>query len=387
MVKLLKHLNLSIVLAFIIVFLLTTSCSHHSDKGHGKENTGNKSNTTAAAGDTILRKEAAQVPADTHQAKIDNAVFKSGAIDTTGISYSESFSIKQKGVFEPQNKTVIFLADSMNNGLILFKTKLQVNTDGTPISYHPYDLTGNEKAINTIGNAIAVYKNGSNKNLCLSNDTYAEAIDVFKKFRDSNFDTIPSGYTIVWKNVLIPEKINGVEKPCIIKTGEYKGYFASATSLTNGLTGDKGECQCNNQVNPLKVPALVLAGGSENIVKKFGANIGDLLIAYNPENKNVIYAVINDLGPKTNLGEGSVLLNMKLLNKTEFPKTRKDTYKLATGDDIIIAIIPGSKGYNPEKPFTADNIRDRVNKWLGQAGFKTENDLITFLELNKGELQ
>ena len=304
----------------------------------------------------------------------------------TGLLFSQSFALKEKGIFVPQNKAVILLADSTDKNIILFKTKLQVNTDGTPISYHPYDLTGTEKAINTIGNAIAVYKDGSETNLCLSNKTYSEALDVFKRYRDSNFDTIPAGYTIVWKNVLIPEKINGVEKPCIIKSGEYQGYFSSATSLTNGLTTDKGECECNNQVNPLKVPALVLAGGNDNIVRKYGAKIGDLLVAYNPENNKVVYAIINDSGPKHNLGEGSVLLNMKLLDRSEFPKTRKDTYKLATGNDIIIAIIPGSKSFDTKKPYTLENISERVTSWLNKAGFETESEFIEFLNNSKVEL-
>ncbi len=306
---------------------------------------------------------------------------------SSGIVKSQNFVVKEKGLFEPQNKKVILFQDSFKNGLILFKTKLQVNTDGTPISYHPYDLTGSEKAINTIGNAIAVYKKGSDKNLCLNKTTYPEALKVFEKFRDSDFETVPEGYSITWKNVLIAEKINGKEKPCIIKSGEYKGYFSSATSLSNGMSANKGECDCDNQVNPLKVPSLVLAGGKDNIVKKFGANLGDLLIAYNPANKKVVYAIINDLGPKTNLGEGSVLLNMKLLDRNEFPKTRKDTYKLATGNDIIVAIIPGSKNYNTKKPFTSENINERVTKWLTNAGFETENELLEFIEKNKNELK
>ena len=60
--------------------------------------------------------------------------------------------------------------------------------------------------------------------------------------------------------------------------GAFKGYFGSLTALKNGLTGDKGECEINDQVNPIRVPALVLVGG-ENIVKNFGAKVGDLLVA------------------------------------------------------------------------------------------------------------
>lgn len=306
---------------------------------------------------------------------------------STGISIAQNFKVSDKGIFKPQNKKVLLFVDSTNNKkIILFKTKLQVNTDGTPISYNPDDLSGNEKAINTIGNAIAVYRKGSNKNLCLSKETYGEAISVFEKYRDSNYEIIPESYTISWKNVLIPETLNGKEKPCIIKTGEYKGYFASATSLKNDLKTDKGECECNNQVNPLKIPSLVLVGGKDNILKKYGANLGDLVIAYNPINKIIVHAIINDVGPKNNLGEGSVLLNMKLIDKTEFPKNRKDTYKLAIDNDIIITIIPNSKNYNVKKPYTIENINERLEKWLKESGFETQKEFIDFMEQNISNL-
>src|SRR5688572_28917428 len=88
---------------------------------------------------------------------------------------AQNFSILDSGIFTPQNKKVVlFRNENGDKKLILFQTKLQVNTDGTPISYHPYDLRGGEKAINTLGNAIAVFKKGSNKNLCLDKKTYSE---------------------------------------------------------------------------------------------------------------------------------------------------------------------------------------------------------------------
>lgn len=289
-------------------------------------------------------------------------------------TYAQRFRVADQGLFEPQQKKVFLLQDTLTDKkIIVFKTKIQVNTDGTPISYHPYDLHGETKAINTIGNAIAVRKKGSSKNLCLDKNTYKEAVNVFAAYRDSNFETIPEGYEITWKNVLAAERVGGIDKPCILKTGPYAGYFGSLTSLRNGLTTNKGACDCNDQVNPLEVPGLVLAGGN-NTVREFGARVGDLVIAYNPANDSLVYAIVNDQGPAHNLGEGSVLLNMALLGLTEFPKNRKDTYKLVPKNEITIAIIPQSTNYERVRPYTAANVRKRVVDWLESTDIHTKED-------------
>ena len=255
-------------------------------------------------------------------------------------SRAQRFEVVDQGLFASQQRKVFLLQDTLTGKkIIFFRTKLQVNTDGTPISYHPYDLHGETKAINTIGNAVAVRRKGSSKNLCLDRKTYKEAVQVFASYRDSGFEAVPEGYEITWKNVLAAERVGSLEKPCIIKTGPYAGYFGSLTSLNNGLTANRGECDCNNQVNPLEVPALVLPGGN-NPVRSYGARVGDLVVAYNPE----------------------------------FPKNRKATYKLVPRNDIIIAIIPQSANYNRIRPYTAANIHKRVRDWLAEVGIRTKDD-------------
>ena len=87
------------------------------------------------------------------------------------------------------------------------------------------------------------------RNLCFT--SFNEAIGVFEKFRDSGFQTVPPGYRITWENVLATVKENGRNVPCVFKSGNYKGYFGSLTALKNGLTDDKGECEIDNQVNPI----------------------------------------------------------------------------------------------------------------------------------------
>jgi hypothetical protein len=300
---------------------------------------------------------------------------------------AQNYKVSQTGVFTPQNKKVLLLKDSKDQkDIILFQTNLRVNTDGSPLSYHPNDPRGKEKALNNICNAIVVKKENLDKNLCFTN--FNEAIGVFEKFRDSNYQTIPSGYKITWHNVLPTIEENGKDIPCVFKSGNYKGYFGSLTALKNNLTGDKGECEINNQVDPLKVPALVLVGG-QNVVKDFGAKVGDLVFAYNPETKLFTSAIIGDTGPKDNLGEGSILLNMKLLGTTIPPKNRAETFKInIENTQVLIAIIPSLRLFKikKNKPYTAKNIEQRIKDWQKNAGFATPEKFLEFIRSFKSKL-
>jgi hypothetical protein len=152
------------------------------------------------------------------------------------------------------------------------------------------------------------------------------------------------------------------------------------TRLKNDLTGDKGECEINDQINPLAIPALVLVGG-RNVVKDFGAKVGDLLIAYNPRTRLFSAAIIGDTGPRDNLGEGSILLNMKLTGTTSPPRNKAETFRLSIENtQVLIAIIPGSDVFRQSKPFTAYNINQRVIDWLQQSGFATPEKFIEFIK-------
>ena len=172
---------------------------------------------------------------------------------------AQDFRVAQSEVFRPQDKKVLLLKDasdaSGDRKIILFQTNLRVNTDGSPLSYHPQDPRGRTKALNNICNGIAVRRVGSNNNLCFS--AFGQAIGVFERWRDSNFQTVPAGFRISWQNVFAAVKENGKDVPCVFKSGEFKGYFGSLTALKNDLTTNKGECEINDQVNPMTVPALV----------------------------------------------------------------------------------------------------------------------------------
>ena len=299
---------------------------------------------------------------------------------------AQEFRVTESKVFRPQGKKVLLLkqtepADGQaadGRKIILFQTNLRVNTDGAPLSYHPQDPRGRTKALNNVCNGVAIKRVGENKNLCLT--AFGEAIRVFEKWRDSNFQTVPAGFRITWQNVFAAVNENGKDVPCVFKAGEFKGYFGSLTALKNDLTANKGECDVNDQVNPMTVPALVLAGG-QHAVKEFGAKVGDLLIAFNPRTQLFTAAIIGDTGPPDNLGEGSVSLNMRLLGTTTPPTNKEETFRLSIENTkVLIAIIPGSRVFRVAKPYTADNINQRLDQWRTEAGFTTPEKLIEMMK-------
>jgi hypothetical protein len=70
---------------------------------------------------------------------------------------------------------------------------------------------------------------------------------------------------------------------------------------------------------------------------------GDGRVAHNPKTQLFSAAIIGDTGPKDNLGEGSVLLNMKLLGRNVPPTNKAETFKLSIDNtQVLVAIIPAS---------------------------------------------
>jgi hypothetical protein len=289
--------------------------------------------------------------------------------------------VLEERTFVPQNKRVRLVnrrAGARDDGrIVFFSTSLRVNTDGAPNSYHPRDLRGGEMAINNICNGVAVYRNlRGGRRTALG---CAEARRIFEQFRDNGW-RVPAGYTISWQNVLAARTESGRRVPCVFQGGEFRGYFGSLTSLKNDLPdAEAGECGSKNQLDQRIIPAFVMPGGA-NPLRDFGAAVGDLLFVFNPQNNAMSAAIIGDVGPASKLGEGSVGLNMALLRRTVQPKTYAEALRLDTGtSQMLVAVIPGSKSFQPRKPFTSENISERVDNWITQAGFTSRENFIDFL--------
>jgi hypothetical protein len=302
--------------------------------------------------------------------------------------FGQNYKLEKPLIFKPQEqKVLLFNKNSQSKKLILYYSKLRVNTDGTRKSYHPDDLDGTKNfAINSICNGIAVYKLPDDKNKLAC----SEAKVLFKKFQNNNWVPLP-GYKISWDSVISKNKDG---KPCIFQNGEFKGYFGSETAVKNKLPlAERGECGYKNQLDSLQIPNLVLPAefwkDSSQVIHRnplfiFEAKKEDLVFAYNPENGVWSYAIIGDVGPNDNLGEGSVSLNMKLLKKTDFPKNYPEAKKeIDTGNiKILVAIIPHSHSLMTKiaKPYTKENIEKRGRELLKEMGFNDEQSFIKFLK-------
>jgi hypothetical protein len=197
---------------------------------------------------------------------------------------------------------------------------------------------------------------------------------VFNQWRSSGSWRVPPGYSIDWTNVIAA---NAGGKPCIFQTGEYKGYFGSLTALKNGIKpAEAGECKFKDQLDQRFIPAIVLRG-KNNPLKTYGGRKGDLVLAVNPKTGVVVAAIIGDTGDGKRIGEGSVALNMKLLGVKNQPKTYPTVVKqLDTGKaEMIVAVLPGTATYRLKRPYTAENIRDRVEAWAKDRGYESAQGL------------
>lgn len=313
--------------------------------------------------------------------------------------FGQDFKQSDSDTFKPQNKKLALLENSNKEKIIVFKTNMAINTDGTPLSYHPYDLPANSKALNFMENGVAIYRLSDSRCISIPKKDLSEyptrfrknvkfdpkkisdpekkefialSRRVFEQWRDAGYpEQQIEGYEIIWKNVIVNK--NG--KPCVFQNSkQFNGYFGSMTHEQNGIVNDTSECQCANQLDPFKIPSLVLNSGI-----KFGASLGDLIVAYNPLTDRLVYAIIGDSGPGNNLGEGSILLNAELKN-VETPKDRNGIKDLAIGDPIYIAIIPKSKNYKLVRPYTEKSIAERVTKWFASQGYKNKDGIVKLLK-------
>jgi hypothetical protein len=245
----------------------------------------------------------------------------------------------------------------------VYRAPLAVNTDGAPNSYHPMDPLGASLAINRYDNGISVRRAIAGAPLSSS-----QRLKAFGTWRDGGF-VDPPGFKVTWKNVIAS---NPAGKPCVFATGTHAGYFGSLTAVKNGLSGAAaGECQAANQLDQRYVPATVLRGGAANPLTGFGAKARDLVVAINPATGVVVPAIIGDVGNGKRIGEGSVALNMALLGVTEQPQTyAAAASKLDTGiNAMIVAVLPGSRNFKLERPYTRANIEQRVAAWAAANGY------------------
>ena len=104
-------------------------------------------------------------------------------------------TVHRQEVFAPQSKTVALVSKSgapADAQFVVFQTKLRVNTDGAPNSYHPLDPEGRSKAINNIANGVSVRHDGRSV-------SYADTIQVFGQEDDISIITLTRSASVAGK--------------------------------------------------------------------------------------------------------------------------------------------------------------------------------------------
>ena len=123
--------------------------------------------------------------------------------------------------------------------------------------------------------------------------------------------------------------------PVTQKTGDpFPGFFISTTALED-TTKDRTDPL--RYVDSGKVPYIVLPGNS--LIAGTGAKLGDFVAVLNGKNGKFSYAIYADVGPKDELGEGSIALS-KALGHNPFIGSK---VRSSIDDNILYVVFPGSR--------------------------------------------
>jgi Fungal chitosanase of glycosyl hydrolase group 75 len=122
-------------------------------------------------------------------------------------------------------------------------------------------------------------------------------------------------------------------------TDPYPGYYISTTAL---FDSEFVKQDPRRYVDSTKIPYIVLPGNSD--FRKFtGVKLGDFAVVYNTNNDNLAFAIYADVGPKNQIGEGSIALSQALGND---PLVRSRVRR-GIPKDIVYVVFPGSGNGQP----------------------------------------
>jgi len=96
---------------------------------------------------------------------------------------------------------------------------------------------------------------------------------------------------------------NANGRPVIQKSGPYRGYYVSTTSLEHNNVHDRRSPR--RYIDARIVPYIALP---PDFVQTFDIHLGDLAVVVNQANGRSAYAIYADVGPKGRIGEGSIAL-------------------------------------------------------------------------------
>jgi len=231
-----------------------------------------------------------------------------------------------------------------------FVSEMAVDTDGAPDSYHPEDL-----GITHLCNGL---------NVGPSCEWKAECMPDYRKAKAEGFQ----GPTRICFFAMATDA-HGI--PLIQGENDPKpGYFVSTTALKQPeAPDDTPHAQLDaNEIPFVVIPTIWQSRGFH------GVKLGDFVVAYRKSNSKLSFAIVGDLGPKNQIGEGSVALHKALGNdpfQIRFGKRR--ARKGISSRDVVYFIFSASR--IPGKTITKELIEQEglrlANEFGGEEHFRS----------------
>ncbi|MCP4109961.1 MAG: hypothetical protein GY749_31305 [Desulfobacteraceae bacterium] len=197
-----------------------------------------------------------------------------------------------------------------SESVFFFKSGMNIDADGTPNAYHPENI-----GIDYLANA---------------------------------------GYPGSWWGLATDSNGN----PLIQEDSDpYPGYYISQTALIDNryIKNDT-----RRYVNSVEIPYIVLPG-NRDFREITGIQLGDFSVVYNMENEKFSYAIYADIGPKNEIGEGSVAL-AKSLGHDPFVNGK---VKRSIQKNIVYVVFPKS---GDGKPREINEIKKEAEIYFNQWG-------------------
>ncbi len=227
----------------------------------------------------------------------------------------------------------------LDDAALKFRSPLAINTDGAPNAYHIEGRPGG--ALNTLCNAGRALSAQHG-----AYDGYENCDRFLADVKAAQQGGWHGSTRILWHGIVTRDKSR--HEPVVQDSGEYAGYFVSATSLQNKAYTESDQ---RRYLDSRAVPFLVLPKRSA-FLEQGGARLGDLAFVIDPLTQLYTFAVVGDLGPKNKLGEASIALAAAIKGIAIDPKTVTDRTmrKLVVPHDVVTLIFPGSAVAPPYGP-------------------------------------
>ena len=215
------------------------------------------------------------------------------------------------------------------DGIVTFRANVDVNTDGALQSYRADDLgfidpkikrLNTRSALNTICNGVNI--RNSRNGLVFNFRSCTALIREFQRIRDFGWHRAGENYVEFYAIAGVPGTTRPGRNrytPC-----ERDGFYVSHTA--RAIDPKKGVCDPDRWVDALRISAIVLP--LDAAMKRTGIALHDLAIVRLPGTQTWIGAIVGDTNP-SKIGEGTVILAMRLRGQTAIPGNYRQTLALA----------------------------------------------------------